>query len=78
MFCHHTACHPEGLVIMLLICIFRTEQISESAKRHLRDYRLTHHISGETHVALLKDLGWTVDEYEVRLLNVLSFLIHLE
>lgn len=41
-------------------------QVSEAARKHLREYRLTHQITAQTHVALLQDFGWTLDEYEVR------------
>lgn len=40
-------------------------QVSETARKHLREYRLTHQITAPTHVALLQDFGWTLDEYEV-------------
>lgn len=31
----------------------------------LRDYRQAHSISADIHRQMLKDLGWTMEEYEV-------------
>lgn len=31
----------------------------------MREYRLTHQISADAHLALLQDFGWTLDEFEV-------------
>jgi hypothetical protein len=36
----------------------------------LREYRRTHGISAETHIGLLKRIGWSLDDYEVRLFVV--------
>jgi hypothetical protein len=39
--------------------------ISDSARKTLREYRLTHQISADAHLALLQDFGWTLDEFEM-------------
>lgn len=52
-----------------MLC-YAVVQVTDSARKHLREYRLTHQITSQTHVALLQDFGWTLDEYEVTSRNV--------
>lgn len=50
---------------MLSNYIVNNKNISEAEKRELRQYRKKYNISSETHVHILKSLGWTIDDYEV-------------
>jgi len=40
--------------------------LTEEARTELRVFRLRNAINSSAHLAALKKLGWTVDEYEVR------------
>ena len=39
--------------------------ISDVVRSKLREYRMLHGINAEGHIATLKQLGWTLDEFEV-------------
>lgn len=44
--------------------------LTEEARTELRVFRLRNGINSSAHLAALKKLGWTVDEYEVKEQNV--------
>jgi hypothetical protein len=49
---------------ILFAAISKTHNVSTDTKKLLRGFRKDHNISNEKHAALLRECGWTEDEYE--------------
>ena len=43
------------------------EVLSDHHRTELRVFRVKHGVNSAAHLSVLKKLGWTVDEYEVRI-----------